>query len=138
MCLYDLLPGNFLFNLDVNLLKKQLIKSKLLLLYMSYSNLSTLQHDTLSQRTFPLFHHPIQVVMYYYYNFEFYQKQKNPQQNSSYSKDFFYNLMIFNQGEELRIRVKKICEGFHANVYSCPDKAMDRENLIQSMVTRNH
>ena len=34
--------------------------------------------------------------------------------------------LIFFQGEELRARAKKICEGYHASVYPCPDSATER------------
>ncbi|CAL8107799.1 unnamed protein product [Calicophoron daubneyi] len=37
--------------------------------------------------------------------------------------------LVFFQGEQLRTRVKKICEGFHASIYPCPDSQTDRRNM---------
>ena len=49
--------------------------------------------------------------------------------------------VIFFQGEQLKTRVKKICEGFRATLYPCPDQVtmnnctylkriLDKENNI--------
>ena len=40
------------------------------------------------------------------------------------------------QGEALRSRVKKICEGFHASVYPCPDNAAERRDMMYGVNTR--
>ena len=40
--------------------------------------------------------------------------------------------IIFYQGVALRSRVKKICDGFHACVYPCPDTAVDRCSVLLS------
>ena len=37
--------------------------------------------------------------------------------------------VIFFQGEQLKSRVKKICEGFRATLYPCPDQV--RKSVIQ-------
>ena len=29
--------------------------------------------------------------------------------------------LLFFQGEELKSRVKKVCEGYHASIYPCPE-----------------
>ncbi len=34
--------------------------------------------------------------------------------------------MVFFQGEALKAKVKKICEGYHATIYPCPERASDR------------
>jgi V-type H+-transporting ATPase subunit a len=33
-------------------------------------------------------------------------------------------------------RVKKICEGYHATLYPCPQRALDRKNMLQGVNTR--
>ncbi|CAH8466076.1 unnamed protein product [Schistosoma guineensis] len=37
--------------------------------------------------------------------------------------------LVFFQGDQLRTRVKKICDGFHATLYPCPDSQADRRNM---------
>ncbi|TRY71734.1 hypothetical protein TCAL_03410, partial [Tigriopus californicus] len=44
--------------------------------------------------------------------------------------------MIFYQGEALKARVKKICEGYHAVVYPCPEKASERREMKYGVNTR--
>ncbi|KAG8327047.1 LOW QUALITY PROTEIN: V-type proton ATPase 116 kDa subunit a1-like [Homalodisca vitripennis] len=44
--------------------------------------------------------------------------------------------IIFFQGEQLKIRVKKICEGFRATVYPCPDTPADRRDMAIGVMTR--
>uniref|UniRef100_T1K0I1 V-type proton ATPase subunit a n=1 Tax=Tetranychus urticae TaxID=32264 RepID=T1K0I1_TETUR len=44
--------------------------------------------------------------------------------------------IIFFQGEQLKSRVKKICEGFRATLYPCPDTAADRREMIAGVVSR--
>jgi len=44
--------------------------------------------------------------------------------------------IIFYQGDALRSRVKKICDGFHACVYPCPDTAVDRREMLCGVDTR--
>ncbi|XP_053206596.1 V-type proton ATPase 116 kDa subunit a 1-like isoform X2 [Panonychus citri] len=44
--------------------------------------------------------------------------------------------IIFFQGEQLKTRVKKICEGFRATLYPCPETAVDRREMIAGVVTR--
>jgi len=44
--------------------------------------------------------------------------------------------IIFYQGEELRTRVGKICEGFHASVYPCPESAVERRDMLCGVGTR--
>lgn len=44
--------------------------------------------------------------------------------------------VVFYQGEQLKNRVRKICEGFHANVYPCPDTAQDRQETLTGVTNR--
>lgn len=44
--------------------------------------------------------------------------------------------LIFFQGEALKTRVKKICEGFHASVYPCPDNGTERREMMCGVDTR--
>jgi len=65
--------------------------------------------------------------------FDIEEAMEDPKSGQTLNKCVF---MIFFQGEELKSRVKKICEGFHACVYNCPDKASQRMEMMQSMNTR--
>jgi len=44
--------------------------------------------------------------------------------------------VIFFQGEQLKTRVKKICEGFRATLYPCPDQAADRKEMAVGVMQR--
>ncbi|CAG0914205.1 unnamed protein product [Notodromas monacha] len=44
--------------------------------------------------------------------------------------------IIFFQGEQLKTRVKKICEGFRATLYPCPDTPSDRREMAMGVMTR--
>ena len=44
--------------------------------------------------------------------------------------------VIFFQGEQLKSRVKKICEGFRATLYPCPDQAADRREMAVGVMQR--
>lgn len=44
--------------------------------------------------------------------------------------------VIFFQGEQLKSRVKKICEGFRATLYPCPDQAADRKEMAVGVMQR--
>lgn len=43
---------------------------------------------------------------------------------------------VFFQGEQLKSRIKKVCAGFHASLYSCPDKKSERVELEKGLRTR--
>ncbi|KAI1290775.1 putative V-type proton ATPase subunit [Halotydeus destructor] len=45
-------------------------------------------------------------------------------------------IIIFFQGEQLKSRVKKICEGFRATLYPCPETPTDRREMIGGVVSR--
>lgn len=44
--------------------------------------------------------------------------------------------IIFFQGEQLRSRVKKICEGFRASLYPCPETPPERREMLGGVITR--
>lgn len=44
--------------------------------------------------------------------------------------------IIFFQGDQLKIRVKKICEGFRATLYPCPEAPADRREMAMGVMTR--
>jgi len=44
--------------------------------------------------------------------------------------------IIFFQGEELKTRVKKICDGFHASVYPCPESGSERREMLLGVNNR--
>lgn len=44
--------------------------------------------------------------------------------------------IIFFQGEQLRSRVKKICEGFRASLYPCPETPLERREMLGGVIAR--
>jgi V-type H+-transporting ATPase subunit a len=44
--------------------------------------------------------------------------------------------ILFFQGDQLRTRVKKICEGFHATLYQCPETANERAEMSVAVSNR--
>ncbi|KAL7022209.1 hypothetical protein ACKWTF_012176 [Chironomus riparius] len=44
--------------------------------------------------------------------------------------------IIFFQGDQLKTRVKKICEGFRATLYPCPEAPSDRREMAMGVMTR--
>jgi len=44
--------------------------------------------------------------------------------------------ICFYQGEQLRARVKKVCDGYHASLYPCPDTASQRRELAIGVASR--
>ncbi|KAL5105037.1 hypothetical protein TcWFU_009819 [Taenia crassiceps] len=44
--------------------------------------------------------------------------------------------IVFFQGDQLKTRVTKICEGFHATVYPCPESAADRRTMLIEVVQK--
>lgn len=44
--------------------------------------------------------------------------------------------IIFFQGDQLKTRVKKICEGFRATLYPCPETPNDRREMAVGVMTR--
>jgi len=58
---------------------------------------------------------------------------ENPQTGLPLHKSVF---VIFFQGEQLRVKMKKICDGFHASVYEVPDQATERKEMLDGIKTR--
>ncbi|XP_075458611.1 V-type proton ATPase 116 kDa subunit a 4-like [Ascaphus truei] len=44
--------------------------------------------------------------------------------------------IIFYQGEQLKQKVKKICDGFRATVYPCPESSSERRDMVADVNTR--
>lgn len=57
----------------------------------------------------------------------------NPETGDKLDKSIF---LIFFQGEELKARVKKVCEGYHASVYPCPDSFRERYEMLAGVEER--
>ncbi|CAK8673710.1 unnamed protein product [Clavelina lepadiformis] len=58
---------------------------------------------------------------------------KDPHTGDTVNKCVF---IIFFQGEQLKNRVKKICEGFHATLYPCPESPQERREIAIGVMTR--
>lgn len=44
--------------------------------------------------------------------------------------------ILFFQGDQLRTRVRKICEGFRATLYQCPETAKERHEMTRAVARR--
>lgn len=44
--------------------------------------------------------------------------------------------MAFFQGEQLKSRVKKVCAGYHASLYPCPNNYEEREDMLKGVLVR--
>lgn len=44
--------------------------------------------------------------------------------------------IIFYQGEQLRLKIKKICDGFRATIYPCPEPAAERKEMLANINVR--
>ncbi|XP_062612232.1 V-type proton ATPase 116 kDa subunit a 1-like isoform X1 [Saccostrea cucullata] len=58
---------------------------------------------------------------------------EDPVTGDQVSKSVF---IIFFQGEQLKSRVKKICEGFRATLYPCPETPAERREMAIGVMTR--
>eukprot|EP00117_Sycon_ciliatum_P034312 scpid31509/ scgid26213/ V-type proton ATPase 116 kDa subunit a isoform 1; Clathrin-coated vesicle/synaptic vesicle proton pump 116 kDa subunit; Vacuolar adenosine triphosphatase subunit Ac116; Vacuolar proton pump subunit 1; Vacuolar proton translocating ATPase 116 kDa subunit a isoform 1 len=58
---------------------------------------------------------------------------KDPVTGDPMNKSVF---ILFFQGDQLRSRVKKICEGFRATQYPCPDTPAERREMAMGVATR--
>ncbi|XP_065355709.1 V-type proton ATPase 116 kDa subunit a 1 [Calliphora vicina] len=58
---------------------------------------------------------------------------KDPETGHPVLKTVF---VAFFQGEQLKQRIKKICQAFHASVYPCPSAHNEREEMIKDVCTR--
>jgi V-type H+-transporting ATPase subunit a len=52
--------------------------------------------------------------------------------------DYIYKtvFIVFFQGPQLKSKIKKICEGFRATLYPCPEEVSDRREMIGNVVSR--
>jgi len=44
--------------------------------------------------------------------------------------------IAFFQGDNLKARIKKVCTGFRASIYACPDSAVERRQMADSLASR--
>ena len=44
--------------------------------------------------------------------------------------------IAFYQGDQLKSRVKKICEGYHASIYPCPEGEKERKETVIGVTAR--
>ncbi|XP_066591940.1 V-type proton ATPase 116 kDa subunit a 1 isoform X2 [Prorops nasuta] len=44
--------------------------------------------------------------------------------------------VAFFQGEQLKSRIKKVCAGFHASLYPCPNSHAEREEMVKGVRAR--
>lgn len=58
---------------------------------------------------------------------------EDPKTNSPVNKTVF---ILFFQGEQLKSKVKKICDGFKATIYPCPETANERREMGLGVMTR--
>jgi V-type H+-transporting ATPase subunit a len=58
---------------------------------------------------------------------------EDPKTNTQVNKTVF---ILFFQGEQLRSKVKKICDGFKATIYPCPETASERREMALGVMTR--
>ncbi|PIK46287.1 hypothetical protein BSL78_16849 [Apostichopus japonicus] len=47
-----------------------------------------------------------------------------------------YVFIVFYQGEQIGIRIRKVCEGFRATLYTCPPKKADRAAMAEGVSNR--
>ncbi|KAL6033177.1 hypothetical protein STEG23_031796 [Scotinomys teguina] len=58
---------------------------------------------------------------------------EDPMTKEEIKKNIF---IIFYQGEQLRLKIKKICDGFRATIYPCPEPAVERKEMLASVSVR--
>lgn len=57
--------------------------------------------------------------------------------HSLQGKEIYKNVFVaFFQGEQLKSRVKKVCAGYHASLYPCPDNYDEREDMLKGVQVR--
>ena len=79
--------------------------------------------------------------IYFYFTGNVFLRQaeiEDPLEDPQLGGDEVYKsvFIIFFQGEQLKSRVKKICEGFRATLYPCPDQAADRREMAVGVMQR--
>lgn len=50
------------------------------------------------------------------------------------SKEAKQSFFLFFHGETIKIKILKICEGFHCNLIHCPESTADRTNMLKGIV----
>nr|XP_023024083.1 V-type proton ATPase 116 kDa subunit a [Leptinotarsa decemlineata] len=58
---------------------------------------------------------------------------EDPATGNEYHKTVF---AAFFQGEQLKTRIKKVCSGYHASLYHCPNTITEREEMLRGVRTR--
>ncbi|CAH1109567.1 unnamed protein product [Psylliodes chrysocephalus] len=58
---------------------------------------------------------------------------EDPATGIEYHKTVF---AAFFQGEQLKTRIKKVCAGFHASLYPCPNTLTERNDMLKGVRTR--
>ncbi|XP_061411967.1 V-type proton ATPase 116 kDa subunit a 1-like [Lethenteron reissneri] len=61
------------------------------------------------------------------------QELEDPVSGDPLKKDVF---IVFFQGDQLKSKVQKICEGFRATVYPCPESPKERRETMEGVTTR--
>ncbi|KAJ8038583.1 hypothetical protein HOLleu_16046 [Holothuria leucospilota] len=62
---------------------------------------------------------------------------ETPLEDPSTGRDMLKNVfMLFFQGDQLKSKVKKICEGFRATLYPCPETQGGRREMALGVMTR--
>ncbi len=44
--------------------------------------------------------------------------------------------VAFYQGENLKSRLKKVCTGYHATLYTCPSSVSERDGVVRELRIR--
>ncbi|XP_036344559.1 LOW QUALITY PROTEIN: V-type proton ATPase 116 kDa subunit a1-like [Rhagoletis pomonella] len=52
------------------------------------------------------------------------------------NRTFKTAFVVFYQGEQLNARIKKVCTGFHASLYPCPNVHDEREDMLKGVKKR--
>ncbi|KAL1506096.1 hypothetical protein ABEB36_005524 [Hypothenemus hampei] len=62
---------------------------------------------------------------------------ERPLEDPHTGNEFFKTVFVaFFQGEQLKTRIKKVCAGFHASLYPCPNTQKERVEMLQGVKTR--
>ncbi|KAG5667455.1 hypothetical protein PVAND_015435 [Polypedilum vanderplanki] len=57
----------------------------------------------------------------------------DPKTGREHHKNVF---VAFFQGDQLKTRVKKVCAGYHASLYPCPNNYEERDDMLKGVMTR--
>ncbi|XP_030370826.1 V-type proton ATPase 116 kDa subunit a [Scaptodrosophila lebanonensis] len=58
---------------------------------------------------------------------------KDPRTGNIVHKSIF---VVFFQGDQLQARIRKVCTGFHASMYTCPSSHEERVQMVKGVRTR--